>query len=47
MYTALTNGDNRDRTDDLMIANHTLYQLSYIPKTDYCNIPYCLILVKF
>ncbi len=25
-------GDNRDRTDDLMIANHTLYQLSYIPK---------------
>ncbi len=24
-------GDNRTRTDDFMLAKHTLYQLSYIP----------------
>lgn len=24
-------GDNRTRTDGLMLAKHTLYQLSYIP----------------
>jgi hypothetical protein len=26
------NGDKRNRTDDLMLAKHPLYQLSYVPK---------------
>lgn len=31
-------GDNRTRTDNFMLAKHTLYQLSYTPL--YNNIPY-------
>jgi len=27
----ITGGDGRDRTDDIMLAKHTLSQLSYIP----------------
>lgn len=31
-FGGLKRGDNRIRTDDPLIANQMLYQLSYIPK---------------
>ena len=31
-YTDKYGGDGRDRTDDIMLAKHTLSQLSYTPK---------------
>jgi hypothetical protein len=31
---ALRNGDERDRTANLVVANHALSQLSYVPSSD-------------
>jgi hypothetical protein len=31
-FSKINGGDRRDRTDDLLNANQTLFQLSYIPK---------------
>ena len=29
--TTVSGGDDRTRTDDLLVANQALYQLSYVP----------------
>ena len=40
-------GDTRDRTEDLMLAKHALYQLSYIPLNLICyNLFYKSIIIE-